>query len=91
MQLTLSLHRLGDFELHLSSPPDEVRRRLVSRRPKVVWERYKPADEGTYRMAAWDDRPQGRKVILCETGIAQARREDARQVEFRDRKGRCWR
>jgi glyoxylase-like metal-dependent hydrolase (beta-lactamase superfamily II) len=83
---------LGDFELHL----------LVASRmrfdgglvfgvvPKVVWERYKPADErNLVEMACVGMivRHQG-KVILCETGIgAKLDEKRARQVELREPEG----
>ncbi len=83
---------LGDFELHL----------LVASRmkfdgglvfgvvPKVVWERYKPADErNLVEMAcvAMIVRRNG-KVILCETGIGTKLDEKrARQVELREPEG----
>jgi glyoxylase-like metal-dependent hydrolase (beta-lactamase superfamily II) len=84
--------RLGDFELHL----------LVAARmkfdgglvfgvvPKVVWERYKPADErNLVEMACVGMivRHNG-KVILCETGIGTKLDEKrARQVELREPEG----
>jgi glyoxylase-like metal-dependent hydrolase (beta-lactamase superfamily II) len=84
--------RLGDFELHL----------LVAARmkfdgglvfgvvPKVVWERYKPADErNLVEMACVGMivRKDG-KVILCETGIGTKLDEKrARQVELREPEG----
>ena len=84
--------RLGDFELHL----------LVAGRmkfdgglvfgvvPKVVWERYKPADSGNrVEMACVGMivRHNG-KVILCETGIGTKLDEKrARQVELREPDG----
>jgi glyoxylase-like metal-dependent hydrolase (beta-lactamase superfamily II) len=84
--------RLGDFELHL----------LVAARmkfdgglvfgvvPKVVWERYKPADEhNLVEMACVGMivRQRG-KVILCETGIGTKLDEKrARQVDLREPEG----
>jgi glyoxylase-like metal-dependent hydrolase (beta-lactamase superfamily II) len=84
--------RLGDFELHL----------LVAARmkfdgglvfgviPKVVWERYKPADErNLVEMACVGMivRHNG-KVILCETGIGTKLDEKrARQVDLREPEG----
>jgi glyoxylase-like metal-dependent hydrolase (beta-lactamase superfamily II) len=84
--------RLGDFELHL----------LVAARmrfdgglvfgvvPKVVWERYKPADERNLIEMACVGlivRKEGR-VILCETGIGTKLDEKrARQVELRQPEG----
>jgi glyoxylase-like metal-dependent hydrolase (beta-lactamase superfamily II) len=84
--------RLGDFELHL----------LVAARmkfdgglvfgvvPKVVWERYKPADDrNLVEMACVGMivRHSG-KVILCETGIGTKLDEKrARQVELREPEG----
>jgi glyoxylase-like metal-dependent hydrolase (beta-lactamase superfamily II) len=83
---------LGDFELHL----------LVAGRmkfdgglvfgvvPKVVWERYKPADESNrVEMACVGMvvRKDGR-VIVCETGIGTKLDEKrARQVELREPDG----
>lgn len=83
---------LGDFELHL----------LVASRmrfdgglvfgvvPKVVWERYKPADgRNLVEMACVGMivRSRGR-VILCETGIGNKLDEKrARQVELREPEG----
>jgi glyoxylase-like metal-dependent hydrolase (beta-lactamase superfamily II) len=84
--------KLGDFELHL----------LVAGRmkfdgglvfgvvPKVVWERYKPADESNRVEMACVGlivRKNG-KVILCETGIGTKLDEKrARQVELREPDG----
>jgi glyoxylase-like metal-dependent hydrolase (beta-lactamase superfamily II) len=84
--------RLGDFELHL----------LVAARmkfdgglvfgvvPKVVWERYKPADEHNLVEMACVGlivRHRG-KVILCETGIGTKLDEKrARQVDLREPEG----
>jgi len=84
--------RLGDFELHL----------LVAARmkfdgglvfgvvPKVVWERYKPADERNLVEMACVGlivRKEGR-VILCETGIGTKLDEKrARQVDLREPEG----
>jgi glyoxylase-like metal-dependent hydrolase (beta-lactamase superfamily II) len=84
--------RLGDFELYL----------LIAARmkfdgglvfgvvPKVVWERYKPADErNQVEMACVGMivRQNGR-VILCETGIGTKLDEKrARQVELREPEG----
>jgi glyoxylase-like metal-dependent hydrolase (beta-lactamase superfamily II) len=83
---------LGDFELHL----------LVAARmkfdgglvfgvvPKVVWERYKPADERNLVEMACVGlivRHNG-KVILCETGIGTKLDEKrARQVVLREPEG----
>jgi glyoxylase-like metal-dependent hydrolase (beta-lactamase superfamily II) len=83
---------LGDFELHL----------LVANRmrfdgglvfgvvPKVVWERYKPADERNLVPMACVGmvvRHRG-KVIVCETGIGSKLDEKrARQVELREPEG----
>jgi glyoxylase-like metal-dependent hydrolase (beta-lactamase superfamily II) len=84
--------RLGDFELHL----------LVAARmkfdgglvfgvvPKVVWERYKPADERNLVEMACVGMivRQNGKVILCETGIGTKLDEKrARQVELREPEG----
>jgi glyoxylase-like metal-dependent hydrolase (beta-lactamase superfamily II) len=84
--------RLGDFELHL----------LVAARmkfdgglvfgvvPKVVWERYKPADgRNLVEMACVGLIVRtGGKVILCETGIGTKLDEKrARQVELREPEG----
>ena len=84
--------KLGDFDLHL----------LVASRmrfdgglvfgvvPKVVWERYKPADgRNLVEMACVGMivRSRGR-VILCETGIGNKLDEKrARQVELREPEG----
>jgi glyoxylase-like metal-dependent hydrolase (beta-lactamase superfamily II) len=84
--------RLGDFELHL----------LVAARmkfdgglvfgvvPKVVWERYRPADEhNLVEMACVGMivRKEGR-TILCETGIGTKLDEKrARQVALREPEG----
>jgi glyoxylase-like metal-dependent hydrolase (beta-lactamase superfamily II) len=84
--------QLGDFKLHL----------LVAARmkfdgglvfgvvPKVVWERYKPADEqNRVEMACVGMivRKNG-KVILCETGIGtKLDQKRARQVELREPEG----
>jgi glyoxylase-like metal-dependent hydrolase (beta-lactamase superfamily II) len=83
---------LGDFELHL----------LVAARmkfdgglvfgvvPKVVWERYKPADERNLVEMACVGMivRQNGKVILCETGIGTKLDEKrARQVELREPEG----
>jgi len=84
--------RLADFELHL----------LVAARmkfdgglvfgvvPKVVWERYKPADERNLVEMACVGlivRKEGR-VILCETGIGTKLDEKrARQVDLREPEG----
>jgi glyoxylase-like metal-dependent hydrolase (beta-lactamase superfamily II) len=84
--------QLGDFELHL----------LVAARmkfdgglvfgvvPKVVWERYKPADENNLVEMACVGmivRHRG-KVILCETGIGTKLDEKrARQVDLREPEG----
>src|SRR5258707_4363365 len=84
--------QLGDFELHL----------LVAARmkfdgglvfgvvPKVVWERYKPADQNNLVEMACVGmivRHRGR-VILCETGIGSKLDEKrARQVDLREPEG----
>ena len=84
--------QLGDFELHL----------LVAARmrfdgglvfgvvPKVVWERYKPADDRNLVEMACVGMivRQNGKVILCETGIGTKLDEKrARQVELREPEG----
>lgn len=88
----LAAVKLGDFELHL----------LVATRmkfdgglvfgvvPKVVWERYKPADEDNLVEMACVGlivRHRGR-IIVCETGIGSKLDEKrARQVRLREPEG----
>ncbi|TMD05148.1 MAG: MBL fold metallo-hydrolase [Chloroflexi bacterium] len=84
--------KLGDFEIHL----------LVAGRmrfdgglvfgvvPKVVWERYKPADDRNLVELACVGAVVrlGGKVIVCETGIgAKLDEKRARQVDLREPEG----